>query len=34
VSISNDDGAVRLEDESALVLNPTIVYEEFLKRYA
>ena len=34
VSISDDDDAARLENQSGKVLNPTIVYEEFLKRYA
>lgn len=34
VSISDDDDAVRLENESGKALNPTFVYEEFLKRYA
>jgi hypothetical protein len=33
VSISDDDDAVRLENESAKVLNPAVVYEEFLRRY-
>ena len=33
VSISDDDDAIRLENESAKVLNPALVYEEFLNRY-
>lgn len=33
VSISDDDGAMRLENDSALILNPPIVGQEFIKRY-
>ena len=33
VSISDDDGAIRLENDSALILNPPIVCQEFMKRY-
>ncbi|WP_338638387.1 DUF4303 domain-containing protein [Burkholderia pyrrocinia] len=33
VSISDDDGAVQLENESAKVLNPPAVFDRFIKRY-
>ena len=32
VSISDDDGAIRLEDDSAKILNSPTVYQSFIKR--
>lgn len=33
VTISDDNGAVQLENESAKVLNPPAVFDRFIKRY-
>ncbi|AIO35848.1 hypothetical protein DM39_4674 [Burkholderia cenocepacia] len=33
VTISDDDGSVDLENKSAKVLNPSSVFERFIKRY-